>query len=607
MNRDKLTELLVTAGYAERQAILAQHASLVDAGLAWSLKAFYDHAESSNPALAARTAEVLTALAETTTEAKTTGEAEIAAVAAWTNGMVALDAGQTETALRYLDASENGFLALDQSARAAATLVSKLRALAILGRFEEALQCGVRARDVFISHGDLLSAGKIEQNLGNIYFLLDRYLEAEHLYRTARQRFETADDQKQLAQVENCLATALTSQHRFREAEAIYEQALTRSEKADLKVTLAEIETNLGCLALFQGHYDQALDYLERARRRFTALDMQPWSVTADQELADAYLELNLIPEAAVIYERVIPIFSKLGMQTEQARALAYLGRARLALGQNNAARPLLAEAMALYKAAGNPVGEAMVILFEAQAHYAEGNYAAAGAAAAQTETPFANVNAWGRLLMARWLQGEAHRAQGDLREAEKRLKETLAEAERWVALPVIHRCHTSLGLIAEERGDLAAAESAFQRAIALIEGSRTPLPAEPRLIDRPRRPAMPSAINSGLTNRCRASQSRRATCRTLSPLIPSPAGTVAASSSPRLTRSTASLDRRQDCTSMLSSFSAASSLRTVTSPLRYFNSTPDPIVTWATLLNEFQYQNPTAAARASAASTASR
>ena len=473
MDREKLAELLAAAENAERQEILTQYAPLADTHLAWSLKALYDHVESSDLAHAARVAAALTALAEVT------GDTETAAVAAWTEGMVALDDGQMEAALDRLNASETGFLALGQSVRAAATQVSKLRALAILGRYEEALECGLRARDAFTAHDDLLTSGKIEQNLGNLHFLLDRYLKAEELYRAARERFEAVGDQKQLAQVENCLATTLTSQHRFQEAETIYEQARARAEAAGLEVTLAEIETNEGCLALFQGRYDRALDYLERARRRYTALEMESWSATADQELADAYLELNLAPEAAAIYERVIPIFSKLGMQTEQARALAYLGRARLALGQAGAARPLLAESKALYRSADNPVGEAMVTLFEAQAHHAEGNHAAAVASAAQAETPFSEVHAWGRLLMARWLQGEADRAQGKFREAEMRLRETLVDAERWSVLPVMQRCHTSLGLLEEARGDVAAAETAFKLAIALIEESRMPLPAE--------------------------------------------------------------------------------------------------------------------------------
>ena len=207
MDREKLAELLAAAENAERQEILTQYAPLADTHLAWSLKALYDHVESSDLAHAARVAAALTALAEVT------GDTETAAVAAWTEGMVALDDGQMEAALDRLNASETGFLALGQSVRAAATQVSKLRALAILGRYEEALECGLRARDAFTAHDDLLTSGKIEQNLGNLHFLLDRYLKAEELYRAARERFEAVGDQKQLAQVENCLATAETKGH----------------------------------------------------------------------------------------------------------------------------------------------------------------------------------------------------------------------------------------------------------------------------------------------------------------------------------------------------------------------------------------------------------
>jgi CHAT domain-containing protein len=271
----------------------------------------------------------------------------------------------------------------------------------------------------------------------------------------------------------------LTSQHRFREAEAIYEQALARAEAAGLEITLAEIETNQGCLALFQGHFDRALDYLERSRRRYAGLDMAPGLATADQELADAYLELNLAPEAAAIYERVVPILFELGMQTEQARALAYHARAHLALGRISAARPLLAQARALYKEASNAVGEAMVALIEAQAHHAEGEHAAAAEVAAQAEASLAEAHAWGRLLLARWLQGEAARAQGQLDQAETLLQDTLRDAAQWSVLPVIQRCHTSIGLLAEARGDMPRAETAFKRAIASIEEARAPLPAE--------------------------------------------------------------------------------------------------------------------------------
>jgi len=473
MDQRNLAESLIAASEDQCNVLLTQHVDLADAQLAWTLKSLYDNVESSDPTQAAKVATALSSLA------KVTDDIQVSAVSAWTEGMVRLDDGQMENAIASLEMAETQFLTLGLPVRAAATQVSKLRALAMLGRFDDALECGLKARDVFLAHNDLLATGKIEQSLGNLHFLLDHYVRAEQHYRTARELYEIVDDQKQLAQIDNCLATTLTSQHRFREAEMIYERALARAESADLEITLAEIETNQGCLAFFQGHYDRALDYLERSRRRYAALGMAHQSAIADQELADAYLELNLVPEAAAIYERVIPIFSAMGMQPEYARALAYHARAQMAVGQFDKARSLLAKARASYESADNAVGKAMVTLIEAQAYYAERDYAAAAAAAREAEAPFAEVHAWGRLLSARWLQGEAARAQGKFHEAENMLKEVLRDAKKWTVLPVIQRCHTSLGLIGEASGDRLGAKRAFIDAIASIEEMRAPLPAE--------------------------------------------------------------------------------------------------------------------------------
>ncbi len=473
MDQTSLATSLMTVDHNERQSLLAHHADLVDVRLAWELKTLYDSVESSDPEKAIQVSSALSLLADSA------DNSEIKAIAAWVKGMVTLDAGEMEASLSDLDLAQSIFLAQGQFLWAAFTQVSKLRALAMLGRFDEAIECGQQARDVFIAHRDFLATGKIEQNLGNLFFMLDNYIKAEHLYRAARERYEVVGDQKQLAQIDNCLATTLTSQHRFREAEMIYEQALTRAEAAQLEVTLAEIETNQGCLALFQGRYDRALNYLEKSRRRYAALGMPHNSAIADQELADAYLELNLAPEAAAIYERVIPIFSELGMQTEQARALAYHGRAYLAMGHLNDARTNLAEARVLYKHLGNAVGEATVGLIESQVDLAEEDFISVAAVSAQTEVSFTDVHAWGRALIARWLQGDAARSQGRFSEAKTLFESALHDAMHWSVIPVIQRCYTSLGLLALTQDDMTAAEQAFKSAIASIEEARAPLPAE--------------------------------------------------------------------------------------------------------------------------------
>ena len=474
MERGELAARLVRAADdAGRQALLGAHPALADAELAYLLKDICLGGWSSDPARAVAAAAALDALAART------ADDEIAALAAWGAGLRALVDGRMERAIARLDEAESRFLALDRPHTAAATQVSKLVALAMLGRYDEAVACGLRAREVFIAHGDVLAAGKIEHNIGNIYARRDRYAESEHFQRAARERFLQLGDEAQLAKIDNCLAFIHSLQHKFRSAEQLYEQALARAESAGLLVTQAEIEASMGNLALFQGRFDRALDLLERSRRKYAALGMPHQSAIAEQEVADAYLELNLAPEAAAVYERVAPAFAALGMRAEQARALAQHGRALISLGRHERAHALLAEARALYSAEGNAVGEAGVRLTEAQLQLAEGDYDSAYASAAEAEVPLAAAGSWRRLLLARWLRGEAARARGQRDEARALFEATLRDAEQQAQPLVAERCHTSLGLLAAAAGDHAAAESSFRRAVELTETMRAPLPAE--------------------------------------------------------------------------------------------------------------------------------
>src|ERR1051325_10878441 len=474
MELAKLAARLLAADNAEREALLREYSAREPGvGLAYVLKDICLDGWSSDPLRVTSAANVLNLLNSIT------DNPEVAALSAWGAGIAALIDGQMERAVKHFETAAALFISLGKVHTAAVTEVSRLIPLSMLGRYDEAIEGGLRAREVFIAHGDQLAAGKIEHNLGNLYFRRDLYHEAEQFQTSARDRYAVFDDQKQLAEIENCLANTHSTLHKFRSAEQLYRQALQRAEVAGLTVRQAEIESNMGNLALFQGRYDQALDYLERSRRKFTALGMPHQSAIAEQEIADAYLELNLAPEAAAIYERVIPTFAQLGMRAEQARSLAQHGRASILLGQVDKAHELLAEARRLYADEGNFVGEAMVTLTEAQLHYDEGNYEASGAAAALAETPLASAGTWRRALMARWLRGEVARAQRKVTEAESLLESTLKDAELQGQPQVAERCHTSLGLLAMMTGDRAGAEDFFRRAVSLIEDLRAPLPAE--------------------------------------------------------------------------------------------------------------------------------
>jgi CHAT domain-containing protein len=474
MDRSELAARLVSAdGEAERLALLREHKALADAVLGHALKDVCLDGLRSDPA------RVNAAAAALRTLFALDASAETEALAHWGDACGALIGGRMEEAVAWLDGSATLFESAGQPHHAAATQVSKLTALAMLGRYAEAIECGRLARQVFLDRGDLLAAGKIEHNLGNLLGRRDQYEEAEHYLKLARSRFIPTDDHKQLAMIENSLAYVYTLRHDFRAAERLYEQAFERASRAGLAVTQAELEASMGNLALFQGRYDRALDLLERSRRRYAALEMPHQSAIAELELADAYLELNLTTEALDIYLRVVPTFAELGMRAEQARALAQGGRAALINGRTREAHRLLYEARTLYAAEGNAVGEAYVTLTEAQLHHSEGDHALTSVLAAQAEAPLARAGTWRRMLFARWLRGEAARAQGHERLAQILLDMTLKDSEAQALPQVAERCHTSLGLLAAASGEPEKAEESFARAVALIETLRAPLPAE--------------------------------------------------------------------------------------------------------------------------------
>jgi tetratricopeptide (TPR) repeat protein len=291
-----VSRLVSAADDEERRALLSGHGAAAGASLAHALKDVCLEAWSGDPPRAVAAAAALEALADAA------DSEEVAALCDWGSGIAALVGGRMEEAVRRLSEAEARFQSLCQPHTAASTQVSKLVALAMLGRYEEAIETGLRARDRFLEHGDLLEAGKIENNIGNIHFRRDRYREAEQFQREARAHYAAAGDPVQLARIDNCLANTRVALHDFRSAEQLYQQALGYAEGAGLTATLAEIEGNMGNFALSQGRYDRALDMLERSRRRYAALGMPHQSAVAELELADAYLELNLASEALAVY-----------------------------------------------------------------------------------------------------------------------------------------------------------------------------------------------------------------------------------------------------------------------------------------------------------------
>src|ERR1044072_3906609 len=160
MNRAELAALLASApDDSRRLALLRGHAALADAPLAHALKDICLDAWSREPARAVAAAEALRALSDFKPSE------EVAALRSWAEGVAALVGGQMERSVAHLDEAESRLRALCLPHTAAETQVSKLVALAMLGRYEEAVASGLRARDIFLDHCDHAEAGRGARNI----------------------------------------------------------------------------------------------------------------------------------------------------------------------------------------------------------------------------------------------------------------------------------------------------------------------------------------------------------------------------------------------------------------------------------------------------------
>lgn len=473
MSSRKIAERLTSARTKrERGKILSKTAQISHLEIAHELKNICYEVWTSQPTKAQKTALALENLS------KINPNEEIEALAFWVAGIAELTKGKLESSIKNLDKSAEVFKKIKQEHEAANTQVAKLIALALLGRYPEALKTGKATLKVFEKYGDELAAGKIEKNLGNIVARYGQESDAEKFYLSARARFEKIDNKTELTMSDNSLANTYAELNNFYEAEKYYAQALENAQHEKMRVTEAEIEASMGNLAFFRGKFDEALRYLELSRQKYEELKMPHQMAIAELEIADIYLELNLTDEADAIYEKVSESLRKLKLQGEEARARANFGKTSLLKNDFKKAKTQLKKSSQLFFSEKNPNGAASVKLTEANLEISRKNYKAALDLIHKAEKLLAKSENRRQKLFAGWLHGETLRLLGKNKLAEKILTETCSEALKNEQSNLAQICLNSLGNLALPF-DKRKAENYFKKAVRMIETLRAPLPAE--------------------------------------------------------------------------------------------------------------------------------
>ena len=440
--------------------------------LAWALKDRGYAAMYSDLARAQRAARHCRLLARRADDPA--AQRQISAVADWLAGAADALQGQAEQAVSRLDAAATEFEAQGLARAAAEAQVPKMVALSMLGRHDEALACGERTLDLFTRLGDERSAGKVDINLGSMLSHQHRHAEAAAHYRRAAVRFARVNDRQHSVMADVGLAGALSWQFEFDEAARIYERADARARAHGLTSLIGIIDSSRGSMELHRGRHGPALRWLAAALRAYEAEGAPQRLAVARMDLAAAYLALNLLPEALSLYEQAIEGCRSSNAPVELAWALAQLALILARLGRYQAALPHLSQARALFEQQRNATGAARVDCHAAAASLRIGEPAQALTLAESAARTLAATGMRGWWLEAQILAAEAQAALQRPQEAWSAFEAALEQA---TDLPELQaRCHTGMGQLLRERGDLAGARARLLLAADTIESQQAQL-----------------------------------------------------------------------------------------------------------------------------------
>ena len=151
--------------------------------------------------------------------------------------------GKHDEANRLYDSAAQLMRAAGLAKEAAIAQKQQVDALTHLGLFDKALRTARTARRV-LARTEPVHHAQLEANVGNIYYLLDRYKKALTHYDLARSMLEKAGDAKMRALVDMSRANVLTELDRPEEALALLASSARTLDRADQSVVASLCRCN---------------------------------------------------------------------------------------------------------------------------------------------------------------------------------------------------------------------------------------------------------------------------------------------------------------------------------------------------------------------------
>jgi len=383
--------------------------------------------------------------------------------------------GQYLDSLEYYDQASAIYSRLNDTVRQARVSVTKVSALAHLGRHQAALAEGQAAARVLEGHAQWQSLATLHNNLALVYKRTGKYAQALDMFDQARQAYVQLGEQGEPFLPNTDLNRALAKRNlgQFDEAIEANQAAIFLAEKLGQSSVLARAFHAMGNIYYFQGQNTRALALYDRALEIHLTHGPPQEAAQCELSILDCLLELRRFSKVLEKCDQIVNEFLAYGMRLEAAVTMRNQAAAYLGLERYDEAVKVLTAAQKLFDTDGNNFESALTELEISALLYHQGSFELCRRSAASSIKLFENLNLPGEICQGNIMIAKAALASNDFDTAQNYIQKALVFAEKKNLPFQSYQCFRLSGRLAYQLHDYEAALSAFQRASMELERLR--------------------------------------------------------------------------------------------------------------------------------------
>jgi CHAT domain-containing protein len=392
--------------------------------------------------------------------------------------------GEYERAVKLYDQAAEIYRLNGRIAEQARSQVGKVNALSYLSRFRDALDAGEWASPILEAHEQWLPLVTLTMNLGVVFARQGKDPESLVMFDRAAELYQKMDVEGKTswALIQQNRAVALRDLGRFDDSIAASRLTMEVLKELGETVEAARAEQSMAFTYFVLGRFNEALETLDRVRSVFLDDGRLNDAMRTELDISYCLLQLRRFSQVIEKCQYIRSLFAETGMHQIRALALINEGIAYAQSYQYDKALASLSEARQVFAETGNEFRVASTDLERSTVLLYQGQYAEGLALAVECASVF---NAHHMLIeeaRALIVAGRAALALKKHQQADEFLVKAL-QAGNTLNIPTVkHQGHALLGTLAQDQGDLEAAQTHFDLAIQEVEQLRGRLMIEFRV-----------------------------------------------------------------------------------------------------------------------------